>query len=166
MIFEWDASHASHMLDQVIDAMSDGQVQVFFDDTVESWLQERATARFRSQGDDASLPWAALSAATIRTRLREGYRAGPINLREGDLMEYVIHSHGRTENLGEEIVFNFPGSDVQGDLGAKLAGAQLGTKGGKGGKGAPARPVLAVGEMDQQYILASFWQHIERQVHD
>jgi len=160
---EWDASHASAMLDRVMEALSDGQVHVFFQDTVEGWLRDRARRRFRSEGDDASGAWAPLSDETIRRRLQKGYRANPINYREGELWEYVANGQGQSENEGDEIVMYFPGADAMGELGYKFRMAQKGGK-RKGGKGAPARPVAAVNDTDQTYITESFWQNIERHV--
>lgn len=159
MIISWDSSHASEMLDEVIGSLEDGAVSRFFDTTVDNFLQERARLRFSGGGDDASGAWKPLTLETQERRRQLGFGpSSPINVRTSDLRTFIVNSQGRTWEQGDEVVYQFPGVDVQGEIGAKIEYAQGVTEPKN------RRAVLAVNDVDQHYILSSFMQHIEDSV--
>lgn len=135
----------SKALDKLFALLSPGGMMFFLGSTMGPYLAKRAGERFRDEGDDASGPWAPLKEATIAIREAQGFGAGPINRRTGELERWVVGSGWNAYPTGFGASMQFPKSRPGGELGRKVETAQ---KGRKIPPKTVARPVLAVGETD------------------
>jgi hypothetical protein len=112
-------------------------------------LQKRTSARFGSEGDDASGKWLPLAPATIAIREAGGYGAGPINHRTGELESYISHAEADVTAFGEGVQLSYPAdTGLEERLYDKLSVAQMGDQARTGRPGTPARPVIAISEFD------------------
>lgn len=118
-------------------------------------LKERAVERFNQEGDDASGKWAPLRFSTQNIRFFEGHNpVWPINVRTGDLRNYVTESNGLALGNGEGATLEWPWPDPSGELMAKFITAQK-------GKGAQARFTAGSGFVSQN---AAFGATVPRPV--
>lgn len=165
MIIVFDVEGADEIADRYDDlayrttgpAMADWMQRV-----VAPFLQTRATRRFASEGDDASGKWEQLAIATRLIRRNMGFPpAHPINVRTGDLRDFVIN----TENIAstaQTATLQKPGKTGTSRLTEqKLRVAQRGglppragkTRGKAGpNRPAPPRPVAAINRTDEDFI--------------
>ena len=137
-------------LDKLDLTLSPASIAGFLKNFVVSYLQGRAEQRFAMEGDDASGKWAPLKQSTIAIRQSEGYGAGPINVRTGELREYVVGNPG-TISMDVGATLEWPtGLPDSGDMFFKYRVAQSGTMNGR----VPARPVAAISFHDMVAINA------------
>jgi hypothetical protein len=122
------------------------------------FLSQRAAYRFAEQGDDASGSWPELADYTVYDRINLGYGAGPIQVRTQDLEDYITETPGDIfiTQAGARMVFPGSGATQANKLKYKVGSAQKGNV----RTGAPPRPVLAANEVDLEYFLTQFSEHI------
>lgn len=122
-------------------------------------LQDRARVRFARGGDDAVGGWKALQPSTIQIRTTGSidYGATPINVRTGQLREYITRGQGRTVMTGLGATLRYPGNSPTGILKEKVTTAQR----GKNTPRTPARPVIGMNENDSIRILTALSVYIQ-----
>lgn len=128
--------------------LSPGSIAGFLKNFVVGYLQQAAADRFAMEGDEASGKWLPLKESTRRIRSEQGFPAGPINVRTGELREYVVGNQG---SIGIDIgaTLEWPTNLPEGtDLMYKYRVAQTGTMSGK----VPARPVVGMSFRDMAAI--------------
>lgn len=127
-------------------------VAAWMGETVDGYLHERASQRFDEEGDDASGKWAALKESTQTIRASMQFPpAHPINVRTGELADFIENTPGRVVPDTQGVTLTLPGKEPGNPiLQDKLRRAQ------KGDIRTPARPVLAVNEHDALAIMTEF----------
>jgi hypothetical protein len=124
-------------------------LEVWMRDHLVYWLLYRVNRRFVNEGDDASGPWQPLSPATEAIRASQGYSpAHPINVRSGELRNFLLGNRGDVTGLGGGFQLTYPGNTGSGLDQEKLQTAQR----GKPQPNTPERPVLALGVEDYNQI--------------
>lgn len=119
------------------------------------YLEQRAGARFKSEGDDVTGPWTPLKPATVAIRVSEGYGgAHPINKRTGELERYIMSSSMVAIAGGVQVFQPSQTQGVSAKLKKKFAGAQ------RGENSAPPRPVIGLNERDLGATLTSLHKYI------
>ena len=151
----------SHEVDLLLNAceaaFSRTGITVFLEAEMLPYLRGRAANRFGSEGDDASGMWAPLSDTTQEIRESMGFDPShPINVRTGQLEDYIVNGSGDTRHRGHTTTMVYPG-EAPGDqwLEVKVRTAQA----GKDSPATPPRPVLAVDETDavQALTMLTYW---------
>ncbi|MGE0342557.1 MAG: hypothetical protein AB7O86_05775 [Porticoccaceae bacterium] len=153
-----NADRIDQMLRAVANSLSPSGLGRFLDKRVDPFLSERAADRFASEGDDASGKWAQLLEATGYIRLAKGFgRYHPINVRTGDLRNFVVGTHTTSAVAGGASMVK-PAVGGSGEMQKKLRAAQRGGVGPKG-RPFPARPVVVLNSTDRLEIesLLKFW---------
>lgn len=134
---------------QILAERLDVGLQDFLQDDLASYLQDRVRYRFGVQGDDASGPWTPLSPATENIRASKGYPpAGPINVRTGDLRNFLLSNRGDTTRMSDIHMLTYPTDPPTPELFEKVRTAQR----GKPSPNTPERPVLALGVYDYNRV--------------
>lgn len=134
----------------------------WLDNEAMDWLQQRGQDRFAAEGDDASGDWEPLKPATRKIRHDSGYPPShPINVRSGDLRDFLLGDDGAITPLGADGArLTWPGTAPSGLTKEKLRVAQRGDKFGNNNlfpqTFTPARPVLALSELDTEALLLSY----------
>lgn len=148
-----DDHDVTKALTNLFTLLSPAGMTFFLGSTMGPYLSKRAKERFQGEGDDAVGKWAPLKPATIAIRESQGFGAGPINRRTGELENWVVQGGWNAYPTGFGASMKFPGKPTGGgELRKKVETAQ------KGRKSAPVtvpRPVLAVGETDLIFFQAS-----------
>lgn len=114
-----------------------------------NWLQRRARDRFATEGDDASGGWQLLTDATVNIREAKGFVPIRINRRTSELHNWVVNAEGAVVTSPSLTQLTWPGPAGGGELEEKMRTAQQ----GKSDPRTPARPVVAVNEVDLMSIL-------------
>lgn len=128
--------------------LSPASIAGFLKNFVVGYLQRAAAERFDMEGDEASGKWVPLKQSTIRIRAEQGFGAGPINVRTGELREFVTNNQG---SIGIDVgaTLEWPTGLPEGaDLMYKYRVAQTGTMSGR----VPARPVVGMSFRDMAAI--------------
>lgn len=159
---EWDPTAVGRVLDKVNEAVTGGSLMTFLELAANPYMTDEIVERFAYYGDDKSGNWAPLSDATVQIREALGYDGtDPINEREGDLLDFVVHS--RVWAGGNDwAMFTMPGDPPSFELEQKLQHAQMGSSDNALIPGAvtPPRPVLATGESDMATLLVMLQEYI------
>ena len=128
------------------------RMAAFLGAEVGPYLQRRAAARFKTEGDSASGKWAPLLPATQNIRATSpGWQVGPahpINKRTGELEAWVTQGQWAAMSHPEGASLRYPSNAPNGELAEKVQTAQK----GKSKPRTVARPVLAVDETDVMFI--------------
>lgn len=95
---------AMNMLDGLDESLSSEALFVFLAVQATQILQEDAKKRFDTEGASDGEAWQSLAKSTIKIRKELGYPPVPINVRSGDLREYVTTSQGDPVPLAEGLV--------------------------------------------------------------
>lgn len=140
-------------LDHALDSASLG---FWMQGEAKQHVSNRAAARFGSEGDDVSGPWAPLSPVTIADRLRQQYGSGPILHRSGGLEDYIVNASGSMTMDPSGVTFQTPEPTGDPTLQAKFNTAQTGARGA-----VPARPVIGLNETDAATLLNSLAMSIQ-----
>ena len=141
------------------------QLERFLQGPATDHLHERASNRFRAEGDAAvGGRWQVLAPATKRIRAKAGYGAShPINRRTSELWDFVTMQSGRTSSFVGGAILTMPGNGTQEEE-AKLKVAQQGKH--DGAWNVPARPVMALDGRDSSTLTKlfafDFESHLER----
>lgn len=116
------------------------------------YIQQRMANRFAGEGDDVVGKWSPLKMETEAIRLKHGYGGGhPINVRTGQMKNFLTGSFGNTTSAGGMTDLEFPHQgNVTGQLALKIMTAQ----GGSAFPPTPARPVLGMNMNDSIAITA------------
>jgi hypothetical protein len=139
------------MLTRVETMLEPASIAGFLMSAVVPYLQKRGKMRFESEGDDVSGKWLPLTEGTQAIRSAAGYGAEhPINVRSGELKDYIIGSTGMPTVEAGGATLTYPGTPPGNtDLKNKLAVAQSGGPNTQAGyRPTPARPVLGLNEAD------------------
>lgn len=147
-------------LDNLIMLMSPQGATAFLSTVIGPYLAKRGKARFDSEGDDVTGPWAPLKPATILMRQQSGFGSGPINRRTGELENWVIGDNGFSYPTGFGASMRFPGKKPSGELKKKVETAQKGRK----SPSTVARPVIGVNENDLLFLMASMEFAVEKAI--
>jgi hypothetical protein len=163
-----DSFETQAMLSFAMVAVSGPSLAGFLDDKAANWLHEEIGLRFAYEGDRKSGDWPRLQESTNQIREALGFPADtPINIRTGDLEEFVTTAHDVTQGPMSASM-DLPGDVPDPVLAKKLRTAQQGASSGENpfpGTGpTPPRPVLAVDETDMVELLARLEAHIVTQV--
>lgn len=147
------------MLDHLDSALSEIGMQIFMNGRIAPWLRERAEARFRDEGDDATGRWQALSEPTQDWRVNYGFHPShPINRRTGQLEDYIMSSPARVVATKGFADLTWPAAPPSNPITAKkLRVAQRGWDNPR----TPSRPVVALGESDLVHTLTQLAFHIQ-----
>jgi hypothetical protein len=130
--------------------LSAGMIGGYLKAVVEPYLQERASARFAGEGDDVVGKWSPLKPATVAIRQHKGFPGEhPINVRTGELEQYVTGDPGFVAPDPFGATLTWPGDPQGAELEHKVQVAQVGED-----RTIP-RPVIGVNERDLMFVLAS-----------
>lgn len=127
----------------------------FLGATVGPYLQERAKARFRNEGDDVSGKWQPLKDATAEIRKNGPWNVGPyhpINVRTHDMENYVTGSAGDAIMAGPVAQLTYP--DPKRNVGTLLPEKmRVAQRGNPANPKTPARPVIGLNVNDLTFVL-------------
>jgi len=125
-------------------------LQQFMQGDLADYLKNRAQNRFANEGDDAvGGGWAPLKASTEVRRASKGYPPShPINVRSGDLRDYITTDSGNVSGGLAEWVLTWPGPPPSSELHEKTQTAQI----GKTFPSTVPRPVIGLGTTDVRDI--------------
>lgn len=152
-----DIAGVQAMLNQIDSALSPAGLALFLFGPVQHWVKSRSAARFGSEGDDVTGGWAPLKVSTIEIREHQGFGAGPINRRTGELERYITQSTGAITSVPGMSTFVYPGDAAESHLATKVATAQK----GKVSPLTKPRPVLGMNERDLASIMTSLAFHVK-----
>ena len=150
-----DDTEVRMQLDRLEDRLGPSSLAQFLSTVASEFFRERAGARFSGEGDDASGSWAALGDVTKYIRVTMGYGAGPINMRSGDLHQWVTASDGIVSPDTGGATLVWPGAESGSYMTEKYETAQA----GRTDPLTVARPVVAANETDMDFLLSglSHW---------
>lgn len=128
-------------------------LQSFMHGVVVPWLQMRAADRFANEGDDAVGQWTPLKQATMYLRMNQGFPAAhPINVRTGQMRNFILGAHGNVTAAPGVASLNWPGPTGRvKSIDEKIRTAQM----GKPNPATVARPVLGVSMTDTIFVMAA-----------
>lgn len=133
----------------------------FLQSTVDPYIRGRAKSRFANEGDDVSGKWLPLKEVTQKIRADSGYgAAGPINIRTGELEQYITGTPGGVMPNVSGATLTSPGSPPSGELLKKVQTAQVGQK----NPNTAPRPVMGVNAADLSVILIDLSKFIVTRV--
>ncbi len=147
----------NRVLSAVERAISSASLAFWMETAAKTHIQERARARFASEGDNVSGPWQALAPATIADRIAQQYPPGPILHRTGALEDYIVNNPGVMLVDPEAVVFETPAPSSDPELAAKYLTHQAGSP----SRRIPARPMVGLGVEDAATLLYSLTEGIE-----
>lgn len=148
-----DATSAIARMQRIGVKLSMTGLQAFMHGTVVPWLQMRAADRFSQEGDDAVGKWSPLKQATMYLRANQGFPpAHPINVRTGQMRNFIVHASGNVTAAPGIASLNWPGPTGRiKSIDEKIRTAQM----GKPSPSTVARPVLAVSMKDTIFVMAA-----------
>lgn len=152
VIFDVDAASVDRQFAKLETLLSPAMLATFMAGPVVEHFQDKFNQFFEYQGTDKEA-WRPLSQVTIMDREAQGFGAGPINERTGELRAFVTDSPGEIRVLGTLAVLTYPGKIPAGELGRKVKTAQQG--GTFKGNAVPARPVIDADETDMLYLMSA-----------
>jgi hypothetical protein len=124
-------------------------------------MMDRVRDRFINEGDSTVGGWAPLSEATQEIRGSMGFgEEHPINERTGQLRRFVESSF-QMNKLGDTVELQMPGPFNSPTIEKKFRKAQQGKAPGSKIVTVP-RPVLAVGQAENDMVTERFRMHIDR----
>lgn len=159
-----DDSNAQQLLASLDKAFSAPELEMLLAGPVAVGLQQRAERRFESEGDATSGKWAELKQSTQLIRTLLGYSPShPINVRDGDLRNFVTHTMGTVTPVADGAELNWPGPP--GAVTDKFRVAQQGSPAGENpwfnsAEPTPPRPVVAFDEVDVAELLGLMSVHL------
>lgn len=155
-----DSIEVRALLERFERAVGQASLVLFLEGPATKFFHDDIESRFEEEGDAKSGFWQPLRDATIDIRRADGFGDGPINVRTGEFKEFMLSDYdvfGGT--MWAEM--NVPGSPGDSQTATKLATAQQGSNDNSLGYGpTPARPVLAVSEMDLFALVGLLQIHI------
>jgi len=173
-----DARQVDNMLRGLYTAFEDENIGYdFLQDYVDPILRQTTEARFASEGDATTGPWAPLAEATVHIRESMGYGGShPINVRTGAMKKHLVDDPPRIAVHSLGATMWSPGTVGDSKMQAKVKGAQgIPTPVARSGPddqrhlrhgtlSAPPRPVLGVGEQDLQRVMVAMSMYLGKHV--
>lgn len=141
-------------------AVSPEGLYYFLAGEVAPWIKSRAEKRFASEGDDVSGKWEELAPSTQDRRMNGDWPVGPahpINVRTGELRDYIVGSDPLI--VASEVVstLTYPGNEPRTrSLTEKMTTAQVGRTTPR----TSPRPVIGISETDLAYVMGALATHI------
>ena len=141
----------------LLSATSSVSMALFLEGVMEEHFEQRAQARFASEGDQASGQWEELLfPETHDFRVEQGFPpAHPINRRTGELFRWVTQGGGDVAPFGGSSVpgaiLSWPKMPNDPETREKLHTAQA----GKSDPYTPPRPVVAMDQIDLAFALSA-----------
>jgi len=158
-----DDTSSAHLLDSLTLAIGPASLEEYLRGDASHFFEQDIESRFNEDGDVKSGFWEPLSEATVNIREWYGYGGeGPINVRTGALQEFV--QFGREFLAGDTWAeMQVPGAAPNPLLERKLKTAQEcdNSPNPLGSGPTPARPVLAVSDMDLMKLMELLVVHID-----
>lgn len=155
--FEVDRQHLDLVLGSLAAKLSPPGLASFLDMIVDPFIRERINQRFAMEGDDVSGAWHPLSAATQHIRASYGFPAAhPINVRTGELRDWLVNTPSDIKVSGFTAEANHPPPTTDSVMNTKLVTAQS----GKAHPKTPARPVIGLDENDLLFVTSSLVAYI------
>lgn len=153
------------LIEKVLAATSEISLLAFLEQDVEAFFHADIQNRFNDEGDAKSGPWEPLQPATINIRQSLGFGDGPINVRTGELKEFLLGDYDSFAGLGWAEM-NVPGDPKDPVTARKLETAQRGNPSNPipNFGPTPPRPVLALAEVDMWRLLEMLQIHIIHRV--
>lgn len=140
-------------------ALNPAGIAGFLGGEVDPYLRKRMKDRFLNEGDDVVGGWAPLSLATQDIRSDAGYGAAhPINVRTGEMEDYITNSPHNLQVEPWGASLTLPGKPPTGEMKDKVERAQFGDN------AAPPRPVLGMNERDLAFVLLGLGGWIKKSV--
>jgi hypothetical protein len=150
-----DPSDAKDTFNKLDTALRAAGLENFLLNVVAPYLQKRASDRFASEGDAASGRWSPLRKSTERYRMAGGYPpAHPINVRSGEMRNYLLGDPGQARVGNGMAILNWPGRPGSPLVNKKIRTAQQGSNTTR------PRPVLAIDQDDNIFISASLTSYL------
>lgn len=143
-------AHLSRVLDP-------GGIAVWLKTVMGPWIRKRASDRFRGEGDDVVGKWLPLQDSTKLIRTQMGYGEGPINVRTGELHDYITKSMDDIQISPLGATMTYPGTLPSGELQMKVITAQA----GKPHPPTFKRPVLGMNERDLIFAVSGLLAYIQ-----
>lgn len=151
-----ETRQVEHMLHRLDIAISPKGLATFLQGEVDPYLRGRADERFAEEGDDVVGQWAPLKEATVAIRASQGYGPEhPINVRTGELEEYITQGNAATTIFPWGAGITLPGTPPSGELLDKMMRAQAGDE-----RTVP-RPVLGMNQNDTVAVLLLLARYIK-----
>jgi len=148
-----DDKHAQSLLTAIELTLMGHNLFLYLRDYMQPYMRTRAAARFRGEGDDASGPWAALTAATEEIRTHGGFPpAHPINKRTGELEAFMLRGVIDHSWSVDSATMQYPGRPPTSSLREKLKTAQEGRVKPR----TVPRPVARMNMTDMAYFTHNF----------
>lgn len=146
------------MLARMAVTLSPPSLVGFLEGTVDPYIHARARSRFKGEGDDVSGKWMELSQVSQDIRASQNIGAAhPINVRTGQLEDYITGTPGGAVPDGFGAVLTSPGTPPSGEpLLTKVQTAQA----GKSYPKTVARPVMGVNQTDLATVLTELGKFI------
>lgn len=163
---EVESKMVERVLNSVWFALSGPNLEHWLDTKAHPHFAEEIDMRFAVEGDRKSGSWQPLEESTVRIREQQGFGPDPINVRTGQLEDFVSNEYETRVGDGWAIM-DLPGESPNPVTAAKLETAQRGRAPGENpitASGTPARPVLAVDETDMMALLEGLSVHIITQM--
>lgn len=159
------AEDVENTLDAMFMSIEPQNLYNWFEGKVFPWFSNETVERFAYEGDFRSGHWPPLSEATEHIRRNLGYEPDwPINIRSGELFDWIVKSH-TTTLTSEGAELRYPGESVDPVTDIKFRHAQEGTRDNPMIAGAvtPPRPVIGwAEERDPVTIIELLALHITR----
>ena len=158
IIFDVDDRDAQGLLDRINELLEPASLAGWGNIALKNYIQDRARKRFVNEGDDAVGRWLPLLPATANIRAMQGYPPDhPINIRTGELHDYITNSPMQIEPLGFGIQATYPGVEATGELGDKFRTAQQGRQ----NPNTVPRRVIGMSATDMIEILTLLYFYVE-----
>lgn len=137
------------MLASLNNALGPVMLGVFLKEEAQPIINARTERRFVGQGDETVGPWPGLAQYTKNDRAALGFPTSPAMTRSGALREFVTGA-GKVDFIPTGASIKWPNDTGDAVLKSKVKVAQKGQNPNKkaGWAPVPARPVLALGEID------------------
>lgn len=151
-----DIADVKHMLAQVRRRYTHEGLRGFLEGDVVPYIEGTIEHRFENEGDTLTRAWKPLKDKTNEWRRKYGFpEAHPINVRTGELFDYVMSSKVTVATGIAQV--SFPAYEAGGNLATKFMTAQQ----GKAKPRTPKRPVLAFGKRDEKKIESLLLKWVE-----
>lgn len=146
--FVVDMMPVEHMLNELSSAISGPSLAAFLQGPGMEFFHTDIESRFYEEGDVKSGFWAPLTETTRQIRESLGFTPDDINRRTDEMFDFLMHTYPVSFGVGYAHM-SVPGDAPTPMLKKKLKTAQQGSDNNPRGFGpTPARPVLAVSELD------------------
>lgn len=124
---------------------------------VDPFLKTRTAMNFAAESSPKGDPWASLAPSTIQRRLDEGFPAGPIQYRTGEMYNFLTEGRSDLTAMASGVKMVYPSEKTPpGKLKYKVGSAQAGNM----RTGAPPRPVMGLTLQDGEAIMMGLFEYV------